>query len=89
MDCRPAPTGYPVIRNNTEFEEWISSARPGSWCAYRVVSTSDDPYAEMFRSRVRMGKAMYAHDTGIAILAQRRIDAGTIHYLAKRVLKTS
>lgn len=43
----------------------------------------------MFRSRVRMGKAMYAHDTGIAILAQRRIDAGTIHYLAKRVLKTS
>ena len=81
------PVDYPVLLDNGEFENWLCSAGPGSWCAYRVSRRSDDAFLNWSAARVRMGKALYAHATGYVVIAQRWAAPGVLHYLAKRVAK--
>ena len=83
----PPPRDYPVLLDNAEFEQWLCSAKAGSWCAYRVLKSGDEAFLNWNASRVRMGKALYAHATGYVVLAQRWAAPGVLHYLAKRVAK--
>ena len=83
----PQPVDYPVLLSDDEFENWLCSAKPGSWCAYRVFKRTDEMFYNWATHRVRMGKALYAHATGYVVLAQRWAAPGVLHYLAKRVAK--
>ena len=83
----PPPVDYPVLLSDDAFENWLCSAKPGSWCAYRVFKRTDEMFYNWATHRVRMGKALYAHATGCVVLVQRWAAPGVLHYLARIVSK--
>ena len=85
MPCLPPPSHYPIIETTDGFDDWLKSATPRQWCAYRVWRGQMPYWNEIKAFSPRMARAMSAHEGGLVVLAQRRVDERTIHYLAKRI----